>query len=75
MAPIVHGLEAQYQGQIHFVYLDIDDPRTDQFKQTLNYRVQPHIFLLDGQGNIVKSWLGRVTKDQFVEAFQAVLKN
>ena len=75
MAPIVHGLEAQYQDQIHFVYLDIDDPRNDQFKQTLNYRVQPHIFLLDGQGNILKTWLGRVTEAQFVEAFQAVVSN
>ena len=75
MAPIVHGLEAQYQDQIHFVYLDIDDPRNDQFKRDLNYRVQPHIFLLDGQGNILKTWLGRVTEAQFVEAFQAVVSN
>jgi hypothetical protein len=75
MAPIVHGLDAKYKGRIRFVYLDVQDPRNDQFKQALNYRVQPHIFLLDGQGKILKAWLGRVTEDQFVEAFQTVLKN
>jgi hypothetical protein len=75
MAPIVHGLDAKYKGRINFVYLDIENPRNDQFKQALNYRVQPHIFLLDGQGHIVKAWLGRVTEAQFVEAFQSVLNN
>jgi len=75
MAPIVHGLEAKYTDRIHFVYLDIDDPQNDQFKRTLNYRVQPHIFLLDAQGHVVQSWLGFVNEAEFVKAFQKVLTN
>ncbi|MGD8622356.1 MAG: hypothetical protein PVH60_10395 [Anaerolineales bacterium] len=58
MAPIVHGLEAEYFDRVEFVYLDIDDPRTDPFKQQLGYRYQPHIFLLDRDGNIVQQWVG-----------------
>lgn len=60
MAPVVHGLEQKYAGQINFVYLDIDDPETTPFKRELGYRVQPHLFLLDGDGNVLREWLGFV---------------
>ena len=73
MAPIVHGLEAEYSGQINIVYLDVDDPATKEFKQALAYRVQPHFFLLDGDGNIVEQWLGVVSEDDFRAAFDAAL--
>jgi hypothetical protein len=57
---VVHGLEVEYFDKIDFVYLDIDDSRTDEFKRQLGYRVQPHLFLLDGDGNIIQQWLGIV---------------
>lgn len=47
MAPIVQAVEKEYTGRANFVYLDIDDPDTDIFKQQLHYRVEPHFFLLD----------------------------
>lgn len=74
MRPIVHGLEARYTDKILFTYLDIDDPQTSAIKQQLGYRVQPQFFLLDGQGNIVRKWLGSVTEEEFVEAFTEVLQ-
>lgn len=73
MAPIVHGLEAEYEGKIKFSYLDIDDPANDAFKQALGYRVQPHLFLLDGEGNILKQWLGRVSAEELTDEFEAAL--
>jgi len=69
----VHGLESEYTGKINFTYLDIDDPATDLFKQSLGYRVQPHIFLLDSQGNVVQQWLGLVNRDELVAAFEQAL--
>lgn len=70
----MHGLEAQWGDQIQFVYLDIDDPRTTPFKQQFGYRYQPHFFLLDGQGNVVAQWVGYVTEEDLVSAFQQVLE-
>ncbi|HLF90045.1 MAG TPA: hypothetical protein VI451_13935 [Anaerolineales bacterium] len=61
MAPIVHGLEAKYNSQINFVYLDIDDANTQRFKEALDYIYQPHIFLLDENGNIIQQWVGYVS--------------
>jgi thioredoxin-like negative regulator of GroEL len=71
MAPIVHGLEAEYHDRIHFVYLDIDDPANDAYKQQLGYRYQPHILLLDGEGTIVQQWLGPVSEDDLRTALQS----
>lgn len=67
----MHGLEQQYSDQISFVYLDIDDSRTDDFKRQLGYRVQPHLFLLDGEGNIIQQWLGFVTREELEAALLA----
>ncbi len=73
MAPVVHGLEARYGDRIDFVYLDIDDPQTSPFKSQLGYLVQPHIFLLDGQGEIQQQWLGLVSEADLEAALQALL--
>lgn len=73
MAPIVHGLEAEYDQRVQFVYLDIDDPQTDPFKRDLGFRYQPHFFLLDPQGEIITQWVGPVSVDPFREAFDSAL--
>jgi len=74
MIPIVHGLQAKYEDQIGFVYLDIDDAATADLKKGLGYRFQPHFFLLDAQGIVVKSWLGRVSEAELEQALQSVLQ-
>jgi hypothetical protein len=67
----VHGLEAKYSGQVEFVYLDIDDSRNDEFKRQFGYQYQPHLFLLDGQGNILNQWVGLVDEATLDSALAA----
>ncbi len=73
LAPIVHGLEAEYGQRMNFIYLDIDDPATKIFKSQLGYRYQPHLFLLDERGSILKQWLGYVDEADLRAAFDAAL--
>lgn len=73
MAPIVHGLESDYYGKIQFVYLDIDDPANDPFKRELGYRVQPHFYLLDGDGHILQQWVGRVSTEELGSALDGAV--
>ena len=68
MAPIVHGLEAKYKNQINFTYLDIDDDNTQSFKDALGYIYQPHLFLVDAEGNIIQQWVGYVPLTDLEEA-------
>ena len=72
MIPIVHGLEAFYSNEVTFTYLDIDDPVNNEFKASLGYIVQPHFFLLDGDGNIINQWVGPVSADELASAIEAV---
>ena len=69
----MHGLESQYADRMNFVYLDIDDPANDSFKEALGYRYQPHIFLLNADGQVLNEWVGPVTEQALVEAFEAGL--
>ena len=66
MAPIVHELESIYGEEMNFVYLDIDDPATEEFMEILGYEYVPHFFLIDGEGDILQSWQGLVEMDEFV---------
>jgi thioredoxin-like negative regulator of GroEL len=70
MAPVVHGLEAEYSSRMDFVYLDIDNSDNNLFKQTLGFRYQPHFFLLDEQGKILQQWLGAVPEGDLRAAFE-----
>ena len=74
MAPLLNGLEDQYKDRISFVYLDIDNPATQPFKNDLHFRIEPEYFLLDGQGKVVKQWSGYVSRGELQTAFDAVLK-
>ena len=69
MAPMVHGLEAKYFGRIKFSFLDADDPNTFDFQSALGFRYQPEIYLLDGNGNLLKKWVGYTTQEQFENEF------
>lgn len=73
MAPIVHGLESEYAGKIHFTYLDIDDPKNAEMLNQLGFRYQPHFFLLDGGGQVLQQWLGPVAAEEFRAAFESRL--
>jgi hypothetical protein len=74
MAPIVHGLEAQYQDRMRFIYLDIDDSANQTYKKELGFRYQPHIFLLDAEGNVLSQWVGPVSKDDLETAILEALE-
>ena len=69
MAPMVHGLEAKYFGKIKFSYLDADDPNTLDFQEALGFYYQPEVYLLDGNGTVLKKWVGYTSEQQFEEEF------
>jgi thioredoxin-like negative regulator of GroEL len=74
MAPMVHGLEAQYAGKIRFLYLDIDDPANQAAKREFGFSYQPEFYLLDGEGNLLQKWVGSVSQEQFEAIFAQVLE-
>ncbi len=71
---MVHGLEAKYFGQIDFVYLDADAPETKVFQQQFGFYYQPEFYLLDGNGNLVKKWVGFVQQEEFETTFATLIE-
>ncbi len=69
MAPMVHGLEAEYFGRIKFTYLDADDPRTFDFQQALGFFYQPEAYLHDPNGVVLQKWVGYTTDADFRQVF------
>ena len=69
MAPVVHGLEAKYFGQIGFAYLDIEDSRNADLMQQFSFQYQPMFVLVDGNGSPVKTWFGYVSAEEFEAEF------
>ncbi len=67
------GLEADYYGKINFVFLDIDDPANETFKNELRFIYQPQLFLLDGNGQVLHEWVGPLPREEFEKVFEAVL--
>lgn len=73
MAPMVHGLEAEYFGRINFVFLDASDPATTDFQRALGFSVQPEFYLLNGEGTVLFQWFGYVDENEFRAVFDQQL--
>ena len=74
MAPMVHGLEAEYYGKIKFSYLDADDPSTDVFQRELGFYYQPEFYLLADDGKVIQKLVGYISEDEFRSLFDENLQ-
>jgi thiol-disulfide isomerase/thioredoxin len=74
MAPVINGLETKYKEKANFIYLNVDDPKTDLFKEALGYSLigKPHLYLLDGQGKTVNEWIGYVPVEELEAAIISI---
>lgn len=73
MAPIIHRIEDRYEARMNFVYLDVDNPATLQLKRDFGYKHLPHLFLVDAEGKILRSWGGSVSAAILEEAIRGAL--
>ena len=73
MAPIVHGLEAEYYGKVRFSYLDIDDSLNEKFMRALGAITRSEFYLVDADGNILYRWYGYTDASSFREQFDQAL--
>ena len=73
MAPIVHGLEQQYDTRIDFLYLDVQDGRTASAKARLGFVATPHFFLLDSAGRVLREWQGVIPADTLESGLRRVI--
>jgi thioredoxin-like negative regulator of GroEL len=63
MAPVVHGLETQYEGRIDFLYLNVAEARNDSAERALGFRSTPHFFFLRADGSTADTAQGVIPAD------------
>jgi thioredoxin-like negative regulator of GroEL len=73
MAPMVHGLEAEYSGRVKFSYLDADDPNTDTFQRTLGFAYQPEFYIVAADGTVLEKLIGFVPEEKFRSTLESHL--
>ena len=69
MSATVDALHNQYGEQINFVMLDIDDPQWAEQVTSFGASGVPQFTLLNSQHQSVNTWVGKVPKPIFREAF------
>ena len=73
MAPVVHGLEQEYQGRVDFLYLNVAVARNADAKRDYGFTSTPHFFLLRADGSTVTDMQGLLQIDSLRSALDALL--
>ena len=59
MAPEVSGLKEEYEKDINFVFLNVDNQKWDNYIQRFNVNGIPQVNLFDREGNLISSLVGK----------------
>ena len=59
MAPKVSSLKKEYEKDINFVFLNVDNQKWDSYIRKFNVNGIPQVNLLDSNGNLVSTFIGK----------------
>ena len=74
MAPIVNGLEMNFEDQIAFQHLDVNQPAGQLLSQAYQVRSHPTLLLLDTQGDVLWKHVGIISEADLAQAIIDVTK-
>ena len=63
MAPKVSALKEEYEKDINFVFLNVDNQKWHNYIQKFNVNGIPQVNLIDGKGNLLSTFVGK--QDEF----------
>lgn len=73
MAPVVHGLEKEYAGQIDFLYLNVAKSDTKDAQVAYGFQATPHFFFLTNDGTAIHDIQGVVPADSIRRLLERLL--
>ena len=59
MAPKVSSLKEEYEKDINFVFLNVDNQKWDSYVRKFNVNGIPQVNLFDSNGNLVSTFIGK----------------
>lgn len=57
----MNGLEAEFDGEIEFVRLNVDEAENGRIQQEYGLRGHPSVAILNGNGDVAKLYFGAET--------------
>ncbi|HEX2913083.1 MAG TPA: thioredoxin family protein [Chloroflexia bacterium] len=73
MQPVINGLKEQYQAKIKFADLDFYDSKNRGLVMQYRLISHPTFILLDGQGKLLKRWVGLTKKEDLETSFKELV--
>ena len=74
MAPKVSSLKDEYEKDINFVFLNVDNQKWGSYIRKFNVNGIPQINLFDGKGNLISTFIGKQEETKIRESL-AYLEN
>ena len=59
MAPKVYALKEEYQKDVNFVFLNVDNQKWDNYIRKFNVNGIPQVNLFDEKGNLISTFIGQ----------------
>ncbi len=59
MAPQVYALKEEYEKDINFVFLNVDNQKWDKYIRRFDVNGIPQVNLFDGKGNLISTFIGK----------------
>ena len=59
MAPKVSTLKKEFENDINFVFLNVDNQKWDNYIRKFEVNGIPHVNLFDGKGNLISTFIGK----------------
>jgi len=59
MAPQVSALKDKYEKDVNFVFLNVDNPKWQNYMEKFNVNGIPHVNIIDEKGNLISTLIGK----------------
>jgi len=72
MAPKISTLKEEYEKEINFVFLNVDNQKWDSYIRKFNVNGIPQVNLFDRKGNLISTFIGKQDETKIRESLAAV---
>ena len=74
MAPQVSAFKDEYEKDINFVFLNVDNPKWGNYIQKFDVNGIPQVNLFDNQGNLLSTFIGKQDEMKMRESINKLVK-
>ena len=68
MAPKIYALKEEYENEINFVFLNVDNQKWDNYIRKFAVNGIPQVNLFDGKGNLISTFIGKQEETKIRES-------